>query len=281
MAFTPIFTDSQALKPATSNPAFFHYLIRDQFTIQTWLTFGAAIQGLLLLLPIRPVYAIAPAFLLLLAKAIDTLMITFNLKPNSYIAKVLDTKFSALIPNSDGTFGKKEGQESADKVTILLLGFRINHPLGPLAPGARDIANYFQNMTKDLGEHRATNGYLGATTYLHASSDRATKSEIMTTFYFRSLADVDRWAHSAVHREGWNWWSKVRKEHKHLSINHEVYEAPRGKFENIYDNSEPMGFATTQYQVTDENGEEKWASPLVYAEKGQLANGSGRWKAYD
>lgn len=281
MTFSPLITTSHSTKPLRTNSAFFHELLRDQFTIQTWLSFGAVAQGLLLLLPIRPIYAVAPALLLLLAKAIDTAMITFNLKPNSYATGVINTKFSAMIPNSDGSFGKKEGEESPEKVTILLLGFRINHPLGPLAPGAQETANFFQKMSADLHAQSPSNGYLGGTTYLNASSSRPTKSEIMTTFYFRSLADADAFAHSPVHRDGWNWWSKVRKEYKHLAINHEVYEAPKGKFENIYDNCEPSGFAALNFQVQDENGEKKWISPVVYAEKGQLANGSGRWRAYD
>jgi len=280
MTFTPLLTTAHAAG-SSSSTAFFHQLIRDQFTIQTWLAFGAVAQCLLFLLPIRAIYAVAPAFILLLAKAVDTAMITFNLKPNTYAAGILDTKFTALIPNPDGTFGKKENQSSPDKVTVLLLGFRINHPLGPLAPGAQEIVNFFQNMAKDLQAHAPDNGYLGSTTYLNASSDRATKSEIMTTFYFRSLKDSDTFAHSPVHREGWIWWSKVRKQYKHLSISHEVYEAPKGKFENIYENCEPTGFAATSYQITDEKDEKKWISPVVEAMKGQLANGSGRWKAYD
>ena len=280
MTFTPLFTTTYTAKPSMPS-AFFHKLIRDQFTIQTWLAFGAAAQCLLFLLPIRAIYAMAPAYILLLVKTLDTALITFNLKPNTYIAGVLDTKFTALIPNLDGTFGKKENQPSPDKVTLLLLGFRVNHPLGPLAPGAQEMVEFFRTMAKDLEAGAPDNGFLGSTTYLNASSNRATKSGIMVTFYFRSLKDSDAFAHSPVHRKGWMWWSKVRKQYKHIAINHEVYEAPKGKFECVYDNSEPSGFAATSYQITDEKGEKKWISPVVDAMNGQLANGSGRWKAYD
>ena len=44
-----------------------------------------------------------------------------------------------------------------------------------------------------------------------------------------------------AHRDGWNWWNRVVKEHPHLGIMHEVYDAPPGAWENIYVNFPPFG----------------------------------------
>ena len=281
MSFVPAIMTSHAKRPFNTQVSLLHKLIRDQFTIQTWLAFGAVAQSLLLLLPIRPIYTIAPAVVLLLFKAVDTLLITFKLKPNSYTAGVVDTKVTAIVPNADGSFGKQEGQNTPDRVAILLLGFKINHPLGPLAPGAAETMSYFQQMSADLRKNATTNGFLGSTTYLGASDSRSTKSEIMTNFYFRSIEDANTFAHGPSHREGWKWWSKVGNEYKYLAINHEVYEAPKGKFENVYVHNEPTGLGATTYQITDKDGQTKWISPLVNADKGQLKSAPGRWKAYD
>ena len=272
---------SYAKRPFNRHVATMHKIIRDQFTIQTWLAFGAVAQSLLLLLPIRPIFAIAPAVILLLFKAADTALVTLKLKPNQYKSGAIDGRVTAIVPNADGSFGKQEGQETLDRISILLLGFRINHPLGPLAPGAQETVNFFESMTADLRKNAATNGFLGSTTYLSASDSRSTKSEIMTNFYFRTLEDSNTFAQGASHREGWKWWAKTGVHHDHLSISHEVYEAPKGKFENIYVHYEPSGLGATTYQITDKNGEKKWIGPLVKADEGQLRGAPGRWKAYD
>ena len=129
-------------------------------------------------------------------------------------------------------------------------------------------------MVKDLETNVATNGFLGSTSYL--GNSRTTKSELMTTFYFRSLADVEAFAHGPVHREGWNWWSATIKEHRHLAICHEVYEAPHGAWESVYVNYHATGMGATVHKVRDDEGQEKWVRPLVHAERGPLSTHKGR-----
>ncbi|KAH6604517.1 hypothetical protein Trco_006224 [Trichoderma cornu-damae] len=58
----------------------------------------------------------------------------------------------------------------------------------------------------------------------------------MTCCYFRSVEDIHRFAHSPVHREGWNWWNSFTDSNPHLSIMHEVYSAPKKNWENIFIN---------------------------------------------
>ena len=63
----------------------------------------------------------------------------------------------------------------------------------------------------------------------------------MTVYYFRSMAGLHKFAHAPAHRAGWNWWNRTVKEHPHISIMHEVYEAPAGAWESIYVNYKPIG----------------------------------------
>ena len=121
-------------------------------------------------------------------------------------------------------------------------------------------------MLRSLEANASTNGYLGAHTYLDASS-WTTGSSIMTTFYFNSHASLQTFAHGPAHREGWDWLGRAMKEQPHLGIFHEAYEAPRGKWETIYANCPPIGFASTSRRVVGAEGKEVWMSPVAEAKK--------------
>ncbi|OCL01961.1 hypothetical protein AOQ84DRAFT_328129 [Glonium stellatum] len=276
MRFEPLSANLATSRPkdARSFTAFLHNLVRDQLTLGTWLLLGAAGQSLLILLPLRPTYVIAPAFTLLLLQLLDTISVSMGWKRNYYLDGTIGTKATALLPQSDGSFSARKPDSDSGKVAVLLLGFRINHPLGVLSPGAREIAAHFNAMAKDLEVNAATNGFLGSSSYL--GNSRTTKSELMTTFYFRALADIEAFAHGSVHREGWNWWNATAKEHRHLAICHEVYEAPRGAWENVYVNYHATGMGATLHKVQDSEGQGKWVEPLVHAEKGPLSTHKGR-----
>jgi hypothetical protein len=81
---------------------------------------------------------------------------------------------------------------------------------------------------------------LGGTSWT-SCSHRATTNEILIVLYFRTNNGLHNWAHSPAHREGWEWWNKTYKQHPHIGIMHEVYEAPKGHWENIYVNYHPSG----------------------------------------
>lgn len=66
----------------------------------------------------------------------------------------------------------------------------------------------------------------------------------MTCCYFRTIEDIHRFAHSPIHRDGWNWWNKVADTHPHLSIMHEIYAAPKKQWENIFLNYHLTGIGT-------------------------------------
>ena len=71
------------------------------------------------------------------------------------------------------------------------------------------------------------------------------------------------------------------KDHDHIGLMHEVFEAPRGLWEGVYINFQPVDMGATTYlkkggkleggQVTDE-----WISPLLDANKGKLRTSNGR-----
>lgn len=81
---------------------------------------------------------------------------------------------------------------------------------------------------------------LGTTTWL-GLNERSTANQQMVATYFRTLEDVHAYAHSPLHREAWEWWNKITKSHPHLSIMHEVYQAPKDHWENIYINNHLTG----------------------------------------
>lgn len=102
-------------------------MIRDCFTISTWLAIGAVIQGLLVVF-VRPTYAVAPAALLLLYKLSRTMLQSFGLLRNPYMDDVLMGKFSAQ--HGDAT-GNAPTEGSQNQIAIIQLASRSNQCVIP------------------------------------------------------------------------------------------------------------------------------------------------------
>lgn len=105
--------------------------------------------------------------------------------------------------------------------------------------------------------------------------------EFVFISYWRTIEDLHAFAHGPVHRPAWLWWEKTIKQHDMVGINHEIYEADKGHWENMYVNFQPTGLgATTFLRRGDklEGGEvsDEWISPLVDASRGKLRSSSGR-----
>lgn len=95
--------------------------------------------------------------------------------------------------------------------------------------------------------------------------------------YFKSHEGVHAHAHSALHREGWNWYNKELLSRGCVSIYHELYQVPSGNYETIYGNMAPSGLAATMHRVQREGEKEaRWMSPIVDARKGLLKTSRGR-----
>ena len=291
---------TSSIRPLLSREgvAFGHNFLRDQFTIRTWLLLGALLQALLVLLPIRTIHTIVPVIGLLSWQVIDAFMMSFGLRRNVYMDNVAQAKYTALIPDEEGNFTRAsvgKGFDSGGKgACVFILGFRINHPLGVAAPGAWKIMQYFTAMQDDLETNAAQNGFLSAE-YLLNAGHRTARSEIKSVWYFRSIEHVMSFAHSPIHRRGWEFYNKAIKKHNHLGIMHEMYESPAGQWENIYVNQQPVGLGNSQrtanlsrrsrlqsliasasFPIQSKDSALSWVDPLVEARKGRLASTAGR-----
>jgi hypothetical protein len=168
-------------------------MIRDQFTITTWLCLGALIQGSLFLAAGR--LALAPAALVITYKVLLTYAKCVGFVHNDYMDGVITKKFAGALPNESGDFGSKP---AADGVAVLLIGARSNSPLGMLGSGYKQLGDLFDGMVRDLDKRSEEYGFLGATSWLNFS-DRSTSSELMTVCYFRSVEGIHQFAHDPLH----------------------------------------------------------------------------------
>ncbi|UKZ65865.1 uncharacterized protein TrAtP1_007055 [Trichoderma atroviride] len=242
-------------------------MIRDCFTISTWLAIGAVIQGLLVVF-VRPTYAVAPAALILLYKLSRTILQSFGLLHNPYMDDVIMGKFSAQHGDAAGN-APTEGAQN--QIAVIKLASRSNHPMGIFGPGYKQIGDFFSAMIENLTEDEDS-GFLGSSSYL-CNGERLTANSIATCCYFRTVEDVHRFAHSPLHREAWDWWNNITASHPHLSIMHEMYNAPAKGWENIYVNNHRTGIANI-YKPVIINGKEY--QPITNAARGPLATQKGR-----
>ena len=95
--------------------------IRDCFSITTWLLLGATLQSALFLIIGRP--AVFPAVAILLYKVAEAYAMKTGLIRNPHMDGVIDTKFSAQFPNSEGKFGNKPANND---VCVFILGAKTN-----------------------------------------------------------------------------------------------------------------------------------------------------------
>ncbi|KAI9720830.1 MAG: hypothetical protein M1812_002669 [Candelaria pacifica] len=270
--FTPLLPSLSTYRSNSLRaPAFGHNFLRGNFTITTWLLLGALFQILLFLLPLRLTYTAAPVLVLLSWQILDHLLMIIGLKPDIYQKRALKAKYTALFPDENGEFtkGDKKGiAPGAGNICVFILGFSVNHVLGPLAPGSAKLSEYAQAMFKELETQASEYGLLSFNYYTNSGA-HTTGCEIMTIYYFKDMDYVHKFANSSVHRKGWDWFNRHTKEYPHLGIMHELYQVPKNKWENVYINYEPTLFGTAQHHITNKDGTEKWISGIVDA-KGRL-----------
>lgn len=237
-------------------------IIQVQMKTTTWLVLGALIfQGLSLQLTQR--LALLLAFAAFFATLVPTILTSTGLTPNPVLETVEQGKTTALFPNADGTKGKPSGRGFA----LLIIGVRISHPLGLLAPGAKETGDYFTSMTKTLEQNKAELGYLGGTS--QQAADYNSPSMIM---YFESMEKLHDFAHGAQHREAWNWWNKNVKNMPHLGVYHEAYDIPAHSWEAVYLQTPKMGLGAAEVATKDGN----LVSVIEDAGKGVWRTSAGR-----
>ena len=120
--------------PDLASNSLVQQLLRDNFTISTWILLGCVIQGLLSL-TIRPSLAVLPAFLILTWGIIDALLMSVGLKQNTWMKDVIIGKFSVAYP-AQGEGRAIQGQPGDNGPgAVMILGARSNSPMGMFAPG--------------------------------------------------------------------------------------------------------------------------------------------------
>jgi len=236
--------------------------------MSTWLAIGAFIQSGLFLALGRISLFIPIVYLL--SKTISSLLMTKGIIANPYMANVLPGKFSAQMPNNDGSYGPLPASKS---VTVFLLGARSNHPMGILAPNFKEVGEAMAAMQKDIAARAEEYDFLGSSSWLGA--ERASGNDIMNVMYFSSPEGLHKFAHDDLHLKTWSKYAKMYAEAPHFSIWHEVFTAPAGKWETIYANSHPTLFGAASAPVKTEKGT-VWQSTVVDASRGVLKSSRGR-----
>ena len=122
---------------------------------------GACLQSCVTII-VPSIYGLAPSALFLLTRLINTALITFSYKKNPYLEEVVMNKTTAQIPDGDGNF-VDAGQQ---KVGILILGAKSNHPLGLFAPDFGKVNVYVEQMSRELEAGAEHNGCKSLTRFL-------------------------------------------------------------------------------------------------------------------
>lgn len=247
-------------------------IIRNQLTTKTWMALGAAVQLALFALPVKRYYAATPVVAYLMIEIIGTFMIMAGLRADPQKEGMVETKYTALIPDEQGNF--RSGSQG-EKISVFHLAFRSHHHLGMFSPGFQEMAKYANAMFNELEAKADEYNLHGLSTYNNVSASQKA-SEILIIMHFKSNEDVMRYSKSSLHRKGWEWYTKIVKQHPHLGIMHELYEVPAGSWENIYVNIAPSLMATSRHKIVDEEGNDKWISPLVEASRGKISSTAGR-----
>ena len=100
------------------------------------------------------------------------------------------------------------------------------------------MGDSFFKMWDDAAANKDTSGLLGHTGALWEDSEAAdTGKQVLMLSYWKDLESLHTYAQSPLHRQALDLWNKRVKTHPHLGIMHEVYNVPKGGWENIYWNS--------------------------------------------
>lgn len=213
------------------------------FSIPTWLALGASLQ----LLSLRRLPSGLSYWLPLLYLLFRVARVSVDCQRifTGTFTNVVSGRWTATLPEPEDS---STVTATSDGVVMFLLGARINHPLGKLAPGNAEIDRVFKDMWLEAEENRSKWSYLGRTATLFDLSD----AEGITTFYisyWRDLKGLQDFATSTAHRLGQN--AYLAKKFPYMGIMHETYHSPKGSWETIYDNMPPTGFGKAKYVIEE------------------------------
>jgi fumagillin biosynthesis monooxygenase len=239
-------------------------LTKNSFSFSAIVAIGAVVQSVLFaVLPQR--YAFVPIGIIVLNAVVTTIIQVSTPNSNFFISDVVRSKVSAQLPDREtGSHGSEPARKS---LVVLHLGARINHPLGVLAPGGRQLGDYFAGLNKELDRRADEFGLLHIS--LWQGTERHSNNTLMGIYYFHDIEGLNRFAHDKLHREAWDWIK--RPEFKHFGIFHEAFCAAPGAYETVYLNSNQVLMGAADTKCIDENsGEEVWVNSLVNADVSAL-----------
>ncbi|THY31342.1 hypothetical protein D6D01_02955 [Aureobasidium pullulans] len=248
-------------------------LFRDNFTISTWLAIGALCQSIAYSVLGR--VAFLPAACLLLYRVADAYAIKTGLKHNHYLDGVIMEHVSAQIPGE--TDDDAETPADSD-ICVFIIGSKVNHPLGLLAPGYKELGEQFTSMIQEIKNNAEEHGFLGSRSLVGAEA--ATNNETVSIMYFKTSEAVQAYATGPLHRKSLTWWAKHAAKYPHVGIFHELYQVRKKNWETVYGHMKPMFAGETRHKVEtglSEKNEEGavWRSPLVFT-RGVLKTSLGR-----
>lgn len=208
-------------------------------------------------------------------RIVKGLLETFGLKNNPYLKDAIPHRVTTLVPDAD-TGDLQE--PSQNKMVIMLLGAKSNHPMGLFAPQFAAIGDWLEKMDQMFLKDEVP-GFLGQTGFNRFDERGAIESVYIS--YWRSIEDLWKFAHTSTHRDAWQWWEKNIKSNGYVGINHEIFEADAKHWENVYINFQPTLMGATTYLRKGGKSEagvvpDEYISPLVDASRGKLAKSSGR-----
>lgn len=223
--------------------------------------------------------------MLLISRSLITTLLQVRAPSNPFIDDIIPGRVTAQFPEpytgtNPTTVPAFGSQPAAQPLVVFHLGVRFNHPLGLLAPGVREIGEHFNNMTAALTEERDKFGMLHLGTW--RGTERDSHNAVMMIAYFRSVSDLNRFAHEDVHMKGWNWFRQFVKTtgYRHLGIFHETFITRAGDYETIYVDTAPTLLGSANVKISggggDEGKEETWTRPLVSADHPALRSQAKR-----
>lgn len=231
-------------------------LIKDQFTISTWLLMGASAQCALVGMFGARLWTLGLPALVLGSRLVKTILQARGMLKHDLMDGVIKGRTTCHFPNQDGDY---VGPSSNKSMAVLLISVRSNHPMGILAPGMKELGEFFNGCVDWLEQDSHERGFLGMTSWLNCA-DRRAGNEMLNIGYFRSVEDIHALAHHAIHKIGWKWWNDNVRNLDHIMITHEIFAVDQGSWENVFVNSAPTHLGTTF--VKGDDG--RWRSPLIY-----------------
>lgn len=237
--------------------------MKDSFTFLTILALGALVQTVFFtILPAR--YVLLPIAFILCRSFITTVLQIRSLSSDPFKDGVIPGRVTAQLPlpieesqRIPRTLAANFSNVPATRPLLTFhLGIRFHHPLGLLSPGAREIGAYFQSMIEALQARRDEFGAISLS--LWRGTESRAHNAIMLIAYFRSAADLNRFAHDPVHRDGWDWYHQFVREsgHRHFGLFHETFVSRPGEWETIYMDCEPTLLGAGNVRVAVIDGEE-------------------------